>query len=223
MDLSNLELIARAAETACVAVIDRPKDVHVREQLFNALAAVVDPAFEGDDDTASPYLNDLLSQARVWAALVRSRIDSVWATKGGYAKERARRSLADRFCEAIKELTAERQKPAPALRSGSWCTLVARHLGIGDEEGQEAIWASGHRLKRAGDRTLSPDLWMDRRLTAAGLPISSQRCTRTRIRALSPGWYRCRGLCRTRCPRRSRPEASGSQHKLHCRQRYLGT
>ena len=60
MDLSNLELIARAAEKACVAVIDRPKDVHVREQLFNALAAVVDPAFEGDDDTASPYLNDLL-------------------------------------------------------------------------------------------------------------------------------------------------------------------
>jgi len=83
MDRSNLELIARAAEKACVAVIDRPKDVHVREQLFNALAAVVDPAFEGDDDTASPYLNDLLSQARVWADLVRSRIDSVWATKGG--------------------------------------------------------------------------------------------------------------------------------------------
>src|SRR5450631_796989 len=40
MDLSNLELIARVAEKACVAVIDRPKDVHVREQLFNALAAV---------------------------------------------------------------------------------------------------------------------------------------------------------------------------------------
>jgi hypothetical protein len=28
------------------------------------LAAVVDPAFEGDDYMASPYLNDLLSQAR---------------------------------------------------------------------------------------------------------------------------------------------------------------
>jgi len=60
MDLSNLELIARAAEKACVAVIDRSKDVHVREQLFNALAAVVDPAFEGDDDTASRMVKELI-------------------------------------------------------------------------------------------------------------------------------------------------------------------
>jgi hypothetical protein len=83
MDLSNLELIARAAEKACVAVINRPEDIHAREELFNALAAVVDPAFEGDDDTASPYQNDLLSKARVWADIVRSRIESVRATKGG--------------------------------------------------------------------------------------------------------------------------------------------
>jgi hypothetical protein len=28
---------------------------------------------------------------------------------------------------------------------------VARHLGISDEEAQEAIQAAGHRLKRAGE------------------------------------------------------------------------
>lgn len=107
MDLSNLELIARAAEKACVAVIDRPKDVHVREKLFNALAAVVDPAFEGDDDTASPYLNDLLSQARVWADLVRSRIDSVGATKGGDTSAPTVHYPARDLLQVLSELVGE--------------------------------------------------------------------------------------------------------------------
>jgi hypothetical protein len=107
MDLSNLELIARAAEKACVAVIDQPKDVHVREQLFNALAAVVHPAFEGDDDTASPYLNDLLSQARVWADLVRSRIDSVRATKGGDTSAPTVHYPARDLLQVLSELVGE--------------------------------------------------------------------------------------------------------------------
>jgi hypothetical protein len=48
-----------------MAFIDRPNDPQVREKLLDALAAVVDPAFEGDDDTASARLDDLLRQARV--------------------------------------------------------------------------------------------------------------------------------------------------------------
>jgi len=65
-------------------------------------------------------------------------------------KPRARSSLADRFCEAIKELTAERQTRTYAAQ---WIMVhsVARHLRISDEEAQEAIEAAGHRLKRAGD------------------------------------------------------------------------
>ena len=65
-------------------------------------------------------------------------------------KPRVRLSLADRFCEAIKELTAERQTCTYAAQ---WIMVhsVARHLGISDEEAQEAIQAVGHRLKLAGD------------------------------------------------------------------------
>ena len=52
-------------------------------------------------------------------------------------KPRARPSLPDRFCEAIKELTAERQTRTYAVQ---WIMVhsVARHLGISDEEAQEA-------------------------------------------------------------------------------------
>jgi len=41
-------------------------------------------------------------------------------------------SLADRFCEAIKELTVERQSRTYAVQ---WVMVhsVARHLGISDE------------------------------------------------------------------------------------------
>jgi hypothetical protein len=58
-----------------------------------------------------------------------------------------RHSLADRFCEAMKELTAERQTRTYAAQ---WIMVhsVARHLGISDDEAQEAIQAAGHRLKR---------------------------------------------------------------------------
>ena len=84
MDLSNLELIARAAERACVAVIDRPKDVHVREQLFNALAAVVDPTFEGDDDTASPIL---------MTCLVRHAYGRISCAAGSIASERPKEAM----------------------------------------------------------------------------------------------------------------------------------
>jgi hypothetical protein len=66
------------------------------------------------------------------------------------AKETALLSVADRFCEAIKELTAERQTRSYAAQ---WIMVhsVARHLGISDDEAQEAIQAAGHRLKRAGE------------------------------------------------------------------------
>jgi hypothetical protein len=65
-------------------------------------------------------------------------------------KPRARSSLADRFCEAIKEQPRGQTRTYAA----QWWIMVhsvARHLGNSDEQAQEAIQAAGHRLKRAGD------------------------------------------------------------------------
>jgi hypothetical protein len=63
-------------------------------------------------------------------------------------KSRARPSLADRFCEAIKG-TDSRKTNAHLRSAMDHGASVVRHLGISDEEAQEAIEAAGHRLKRA--------------------------------------------------------------------------
>jgi hypothetical protein len=75
MKLADVELIAKAAEKACVAVMNRPKDGLAREDLFDKLGKVVDPAFIETDPTRSGRLNDLVQQASVWGDIVRSRID----------------------------------------------------------------------------------------------------------------------------------------------------
>jgi hypothetical protein len=62
MKLADVELIAKAAEKACVAVMNRPKDGLAREDLFDKLGKVVDPAFIETDPTRSGRLNDLLSK-----------------------------------------------------------------------------------------------------------------------------------------------------------------
>lgn len=54
-----------------------------------------------------------------------------------------------RLGEAIKELTTERQTRTYAARI--IVHSVARHLGVSDEEAQEAMEAAGHRLKRTGE------------------------------------------------------------------------
>ena len=53
-----------------------------------------------------------------------------------------KKRATDRFCEAIKELTAERQTRTYAAQ---WIMVhsVARHLRISDEEAQEAIRLPG--------------------------------------------------------------------------------
>jgi hypothetical protein len=77
-----LAQIASAAEKACVLIIERPKDPHAREQLFDALAPVTDPAFQADDPDLD-HLTGLFSQARVWADIVRTRITGLSTNKGG--------------------------------------------------------------------------------------------------------------------------------------------
>src|SRR5260221_4640024 len=66
-----LERIASMAEKACALAIDKPGDTQAREQLFDVLAEVADPAFQGDDPDLD-HLSGLFSQARVWAVIVRT-------------------------------------------------------------------------------------------------------------------------------------------------------
>lgn len=73
MNLENLRRISCATENACAVLLQRPEDHQAREQLFIALAEVVDPAFQAEDKTAYHAL-ELIPEARVWADIVRTRI-----------------------------------------------------------------------------------------------------------------------------------------------------
>jgi hypothetical protein len=83
-----LERIASMAEKACTLAIDQPGDTQAREQLFDALAAVADPAFQGDDPDLD-HLSGLFSQARVWAVIVRTRIASLPTNNHSYSALKA--------------------------------------------------------------------------------------------------------------------------------------
>ena len=83
MKLSGIELLAKAAEKACSAVINHPKDSAARERLFNTLADVVDPAFVETAPSRYGQLNDLLRHTSVWADIVRNRIDVFRHAKSG--------------------------------------------------------------------------------------------------------------------------------------------
>lgn len=75
--------ITSTAEKACALAIDHPKDPQAREQLFNALAKVADPAFQGDDPELF-HLTHLFCEAQVWAAIVRNRIMGLQTDKRGH-------------------------------------------------------------------------------------------------------------------------------------------
>ena len=78
-----LARITSTAEKACAIAMDRPKDVHAREQLFDALAQVADPTFQGDDPELA-HLAPLFGQAQVWAGIVRTRITGLRIDKRGH-------------------------------------------------------------------------------------------------------------------------------------------
>jgi hypothetical protein len=83
-----LARIATTAERACAMAVDRPKDPQAREQLFDALAAVANPAFQADEPEYE-HLTDLFSQARVWANIVRTRIAGLQTNKLGHPAVKA--------------------------------------------------------------------------------------------------------------------------------------
>jgi hypothetical protein len=65
MKLSEIERIAKVAMDACSEVISHPKDSFVRQQLFDSLTEVVDPAFLETDQSRRDSFNRLLQQANV--------------------------------------------------------------------------------------------------------------------------------------------------------------
>jgi hypothetical protein len=101
-----LARIASTAERACVMALDRPKDPQAREQLFDALAAVADPAFQADEPEYT-HLTDLLSQARVWADIVRTRITGLQTNKLGHAVVQAVQYPARDLLPILSDLSRE--------------------------------------------------------------------------------------------------------------------
>jgi hypothetical protein len=65
--------ISAASESACFAVLQKPEDVGARKQLFEALAALMDPAFQGEE-ADDYYSSQLIREVRLWADIVRTRL-----------------------------------------------------------------------------------------------------------------------------------------------------
>jgi hypothetical protein len=74
MMLTEIQKIAEAAEKACTATINDPRNIDLREDLFGVLREVVDLG-RAAEATHSGHLHDLLRETGLWADIVRCRID----------------------------------------------------------------------------------------------------------------------------------------------------
>lgn len=72
MNLENVQRISAVSESACIAVLQKPRDASARRRLFLALADLTDPAFQGEK--SDDYSSQLIREARLWADIVRTRI-----------------------------------------------------------------------------------------------------------------------------------------------------
>ena len=73
MNLENVQRISAASESACIAVLQKPGDAGARKQLFLTLSDLIDPAFQGEE-ADNYYSNQLISEVRLWADIVRTRL-----------------------------------------------------------------------------------------------------------------------------------------------------
>lgn len=73
MNLENVHRVSKASESACVAVLQKPKDREARRRLFLALADLIDPAFQGEE-ADDYYSSQLIGEVRLWADIVSTRI-----------------------------------------------------------------------------------------------------------------------------------------------------
>jgi hypothetical protein len=106
MQLSEIQHIAEVAEKACAAAVNHPRNIGLREDLFDLLGPVAKLA-QVDDTTYSAHLHDLLRQTSVWADIVRCRIDN---SRGGIVASplasirHPARDLQFLLCQLVGEL-----------------------------------------------------------------------------------------------------------------------
>jgi hypothetical protein len=74
MNVSSMQRISVVSKSACIAVLQNPKDTRARTRLLVALSDLIDPAFQGEEST-DHYAVQLISEVRVWAQIVRTRIE----------------------------------------------------------------------------------------------------------------------------------------------------
>jgi hypothetical protein len=72
MNIENVQRVSAASQSACIAVLQKPVDAAARKRLFLALEDLIDPAFQGE--TPDDYSSQLISEIRLWADIVRTRI-----------------------------------------------------------------------------------------------------------------------------------------------------
>jgi hypothetical protein len=76
MELSEIQHMAKAAEKACAAAANHPRNKNLHEDLFDLLGPVTKLA-QVDGATYSAHLHDLLRQTGVCADIVRHRIENL--------------------------------------------------------------------------------------------------------------------------------------------------
>jgi hypothetical protein len=59
MNLENGQRVSAVSEIACIAVLQKPGDAGARKRLFQALAALIDPTFQGEE--ADDYYSSQLT------------------------------------------------------------------------------------------------------------------------------------------------------------------
>jgi hypothetical protein len=101
MSLARIKRIAAAAEAACNAVIADPAKPQLREQLFHALAGVVEPSFTATVEQ-SPEMAGLCRQARVWAQIVQERV--IFVRRFGRDPGDGARAASNGFAHNVGEL-----------------------------------------------------------------------------------------------------------------------
>ena len=73
MNLENVQRISAASESACIAVLQKSVDAGARKRLFLTLSDLIDPAFQGEE-ADDYYSSQLIREVRLWADIVRTRI-----------------------------------------------------------------------------------------------------------------------------------------------------
>src|SRR5262245_6321671 len=105
MNVGSLQRISVVSESACVAVLHSPKDTTARTRLLVAVSELVDPAFQGEE-AAEYYSVQLISEVRVLAQIVRTRIELARNSTGPRSTSRIRYP-AQQLLQVLRDLQRE--------------------------------------------------------------------------------------------------------------------